>query len=403
MTETSLDKLAISGGSPVRTKPFPDWPIFGKEEEEMILEVVRSGKWGGTNRNKLPELERKFADLHQAAYAISTVNGTLGITVALQAAGVNPGDEVIMPPYTFIATATAALIFGAIPVFVDVEEDTLSLDPEKIEEAITSKTKAILPVHIAGAPANMTEINRIAKKHQLVVIEDAAQAVGAEWEHKRAGALGDLASFSFQSGKNITSGEGGMILSNNKEFAEKAWSLANVGRIPTGAWYQHERIGWNLRMSEFQAAILLAQLTRLEEQCQTREHNAALLNQYISHIDGVTPTGRDPRVTRHAYHMYMFRIEKGMTETVDKQDFIRKMNAEGIPVTGGYVSLNQNRAVINEMKKWLGKEKIYNCPVSETACEQEIIWLPQRVLLGTEEDMDDIARAIKKVMNSYRI
>lgn len=399
MGETAMHQLAIYGGTPVRTKPFPEWPIFGKEEEEQVLEVVRSRKWGGTNRNKLPELEKQFADLHEAKYAIPTVNGTLGITVALQAAGVQPGDEVIMPPYTFIATATAALMFGAIPVFVDVEEDTLSLDPTKIEEAITEKTKAIMPVHIAGAPANMQEINRIAKKHNLVIIEDAAQAVGAEWDHQRVGALGDLSSFSFQSGKNITSGEGGIILTNHTEFYEKAWSLANVGRIPKGAWYQHERIGWNLRMSEFQAAILLAQLTRLEQQFQLREHNANLLNQYLSEIAGVRPTGRNKRVNRHAYHMYMFRLEN--VEVVGKEDFIQKMNAEGIPVTGGYVSLNKNQAVLKETKKWLGEERIHSCPISEKACEKEIIWLPQRVLLGTDKDMEDIAVAIQKVMNSY--
>jgi dTDP-4-amino-4,6-dideoxygalactose transaminase len=401
MTETKMDKLAINGGIPVRTHPFPEWPIFGKEEEEVILEVVRSGKWGGTNRNKLPELEKKFAEMHHAAFAIPTVNGTLGITVALQAAGVKPGDEVIMPPYTFIATATAALMFGAIPVFVDVEEDTLSIDPSKIEQAITPKTKAIIPVHIAGAPANMPEIMRIAKKYHLAVIEDAAQAVGAEWEHQRVGAIGDLGSFSFQSGKNITSGEGGMILSNNKQFAENAWSLANVGRIPDGAWYQHERIGWNLRMTEFQAAILLAQLTRLEDQFRMRETKAQLLTENITEIDGLTPIRRDPRVNRHAYHMYMFRLDKEVLNTVDKHDFIKKMNAEGIPVTGGYISLNQNKAVIKETKEILGKDKTFSCPISESACDKEILWLPQRVLLGTEGDMDDIAKALKKVMSSY--
>ncbi len=401
MGESTMEMLAINGGNPVRTKPFPDWPVYGKAEEELLIEVVRSGKWGGTNRNKLPELEKRFAELHEAAYAIPTVNGTLGITVALQAAGVSPGDEVIMPPYTFIATATATLMFGAIPVFVDVLEETLSIDPEKIEEAITEKTKAIIPVHIAGAPANMTEINRIARKHNLVVIEDAAQAVGAEWENRRIGAIGDLGSFSFQSGKNITSGEGGMILSNNQEYAEKAWSLANVGRVQKGAWYQHERIGWNLRMTEFQAAILLGQLTRFEDQFQKREDNASLLNQYLREIEGVTPTGRDERVNRHDYHMYMVRLEHEVLNMIDKQDFINKINAEGIPVTGGYVSLNQNQAVINETKKWLGEERTYSCPISENACEKEILWLPQRILLGTEEDMEDIAKAIKKVMNSY--
>ncbi|KGX84565.1 DegT/DnrJ/EryC1/StrS family aminotransferase [Pontibacillus marinus] len=394
-------KLAIDGGTPVRKAPFPEWPIFGKEEEELIVEVLHSRKWGGSNRNKLPDLEGKFAKMHHSNYAISVVNGTLGITVALQAAGVQPGDEVIMPPYTFIATATAALMFGAIPVFVDVEEESLVIDPNKIEDAITERTKAIIPVHIAGASCNMPEINQIAKKHNLVVIEDAAQAVGTEWENKRVGALGDLGSFSFQSGKNITSGEGGMILTNNQQFAETAWSLSNVGRNKKGAWYQHERIGWNLRMTEFQAAIILGQLTRLEEQFQKRERNAYFLDQLLNDIDGIEPLPRDPRVNRHAYHMYMFRLSNEAVNQVKKNEFIERVNGEGIPVISGYVSLNQNEAVIQETAKWLGEERTYSCPISERASNDQVIWLQQRILLGDEKDMEDIAKAIRKVMSSY--
>lgn len=396
-----MKNLAFYGGNPVRTKPFPVWPIFGKEEEKRLLEVLHSGKWGGTNRRCLPELEKEFAEMHAARFAIPVTNGTLGLTVALQAAGVKPGDEVIMPPYTFIATATAALLFGAIPVFVDINEDTLLLDIEKAEEAITSKTKAIIPVHIAGAAANMPKINELAKKYGLAVIEDAAQAVGAEWEGKRVGALGDLGSFSFQSGKNITSGEGGMILTNDAKLAEHAWSLANVGRIPKGAWYQHERIGWNLRMTEFQAAILLGQLTRFEEQFVKREKNAQLLNEHLKNIDGLKPIKREAGVNRHAYHMYMFRIESGLNRSIPKEDLIQKINAEGIPVLSGYHSLNENEAVKNETKKWIGEDRIYHCPVSERVSANEVVWLQQSVLLGDEEDMNDIAKALNKVMASY--
>lgn len=398
-----MEKLAIDGGRPVRTQPFPAWPIFDEKEEQMILEVVRSGHWGGSNRNILPELENTFAQLHEAKYAIPVVNGTMGLTVALQAAGVEPGDEVIMPAYTFIATATAALIFGAIPVFVDVDRDTLAIDPEKVQSAITEKTKAIVPVHIAGASADMTRLKEIAQKHHLVIIEDAAQAVGAEWNNKRVGALGDLGSFSFQSGKNVTSGEGGLILTNNQKFAETAWSLTNVGRVPKGAWYQHERIGWNLRMTEFQAAILLAQLTRLEEQFERREKNAQRLNEFLADIEGIESVGRDDRVNRHAYHMYMFRIQDELVDTIDKQDFIDKLNAEGIPVISGYIPLNQNKAVILETKKWLGEEKVFSCPVCERASEKEILWLQQRILLGSEQDMEDIGTAIRKVVQSYNV
>src|SRR5690625_5000602 len=199
-----MTKLAIDGGEPARKEPFPKWPIYGKEEEEQVLDVVRSGKWGGTGavhsseyQEKLAEFIDKFKDFQGADYGVPVVNGTMAITVALIACGVKAGDEVIMPSYTFIATATAALIFGAVPVFVDVEEDTLLIDPEKVEAAITPKTKAIMAVHIGGAVANMTRLKEISEKHDLALVEDAAQVVGAQWEGKGAGTLGDLGTFSF--------------------------------------------------------------------------------------------------------------------------------------------------------------------------------------------------------------
>ncbi|MEF3308238.1 DegT/DnrJ/EryC1/StrS family aminotransferase [Paenibacillus sp. GYB004] len=396
-----MERLAINGGSPVRTTPFPVWPVFGEEEELYILEVVRSGKWGGTNRNKLPVFEEKFAAMHGAKHAVSVTNGTIGLTVALQAAGVKPGDEVIMPPYTFIATASAALLFGAIPVFVDVEPDTLLLDLDKVEAAITPRTKAIIAVHIAGAPVNMTRLNEIAAKHGLRIIEDAAQGVGAAWDGRPVGALGDFGSFSFQSGKNVTAGEGGIILTNDEELADIAWSLANVGRIRQGAWYQHERIGWNLRMTEFQAAILLAQLTRYDEQLQRRDRNAKLLTGLISEIGGFRTLKLDSRTTQHAHHLYMFGLTSEAADTIGKADFIRKVHAEGIPLLPGYVSLNCNRAVVAEIEKWTGEKRETSCPVSERFDEREGLWLHQNVLLGTEQDMHDIAQALGKVMNSY--
>ncbi|MDF2658795.1 MAG: aminotransferase DegT [Paenibacillus sp.] len=396
-----MERLAINGGSPVRTTPFPVWPVFGEEEELYILDVVRSGKWGGTNRNKLPVFEEKFAAMHGAKHAVSVTNGTIGLTVALQAAGVKPGDEVIMPPYTFIATASAALLFGAIPVFVDVEPDTLLLDLDKVEAAITPRTKAIIAVHIAGAPVNMTRLNEIAAKHGLRVIEDAAQGVGAAWDGRPVGALGDFGSFSFQSGKNVTAGEGGIILTNDEELADIAWSLANVGRIRQGAWYQHERVGWNLRMTEFQAAILLAQLTRYDEQLQRRDRNAKLLTGLISEIGGFRTLKLDSRTTQHAHHLYMFGLTSEAADTIGKADFIRKVNAEGIPLLPGYVSLNRNRAVVAEIEKWTGEKRETSCPVSERFDEREGLWLHQNVLLGTEQDMHDIAQALGKVMNSY--
>ncbi|NOU66514.1 aminotransferase class I/II-fold pyridoxal phosphate-dependent enzyme [Paenibacillus sp. LMG 31461] len=400
--------LAVEGGVPVRKEGFPAWPIYGQLEEQLVLDVIRSGKWGGTGivhspefTPKLPEMERRFADLHDATHAISVVNGTVAITVALQAAGVKPGDEVIVPPYTFIATAAAALAFGAIPVFVDIEEDTLLLDPDQVASAITSRTKAIIPVHLAGAPANMSRINEVAALHKLRVIEDAAQAVGASWEGRRVGAIGDLGTFSLQSSKNLNSGEGGIILTNNPELAEIAWSLCNVGRSRTGAWYQHDRIGQNYRMTELQAAIALAQMSRLEEQMLLRESNAKLLTALLGHIDGITVVKTDPRVTRHVNHLYMFKLDSAVTARIDKNDFIRKVNAEGIPISYGYVPLHRNEAIVNATRALTGEDRSSKCPVSERLSDKEVLWLSQNVLLADEQAMHDIAAAIRKVIESY--
>ncbi|MCU6713083.1 DegT/DnrJ/EryC1/StrS family aminotransferase [Paenibacillus sp. J5C_2022] len=396
-------QLAIDGGIPVRTKAFPQWPVYGEMEERLLLEVLHSGKWGGSTPDKLKRLEAKFAEIHDAAYAVSVINGTVGITVALQAAGVRAGDEVIMPPYTFIATATSSLLFGAIPVFADVEEDTLQLDPEKVEAAITPRTKAIVTVHIGGAPSNMTRLKEIADRHSLRLIEDSAQAVGAQWEGKGVGSLGDMGTFSFQSSKNVNSGEGGMILTNDKDLADMAWSLTNVGRIREGAWYQHEHIGWNLRMTEFQGAVLLGQLSRLEEQLAVRERNGVLLTELLSETEGIEVLRRDPRITRHAYHLYMFKLAPELADSVDKNDVIAKIAAEGIPVSAGYVSLHLNKAVLNEIERWTGSRPSYSCPISEKLSSKQSIWVHQNALLAEEADMHDIAAAVKKVVQSLTI
>ncbi|MFD0960961.1 DegT/DnrJ/EryC1/StrS family aminotransferase [Paenibacillus chungangensis] len=398
-----MNQLAIDGGTPIRTKAFPQWPVYGEMEERLLLEVLRSGKWGGSTPDKLKQLEAKFAEIHGAAYAVSVINGTVGITVALQAAGVRSGDEVIMPPYTFIATATSSLLFGAIPVFADVEEDTLQLDPEKVEAAITPRTKAIVTVHIGGASSNMTRLKEIADRHHLRLIEDSAQAVGAQWEGKGVGSLGDLGTFSFQSSKNVNSGEGGMILTNDKDLADMAWSLTNVGRIREGAWYQHEHIGWNLRMTEFQGAVLLGQLSRLDEQLAVRERNGGLLTELLSETEGIEVLRRDPRITRHAYHLYMFKLAPELAESVDKNDVIAKIAAEGIPVSAGYVSLNLNKAVLNEIERWTGSKPSYSCPISEKLSSKQAIWVHQNALLAEESDMHDIAAAVKKVVHSLKI
>lgn len=403
-----MNKLAVDGGTPVRNAGFKEWPIFDELEEKLLLEVLHSGKWGGTGgalvpdfQSKITQLEKQFAQYHDAKYAIACANGTVAITIALQAAGVRPGDEVIIPSYTFIATATAALAFGAIPVFADIEEETLLINPDVVEGLITSKTKAIIAVHIAGAPANLNRLKQIAGRHGLKLIEDAAQAVGASWEGTKIGAIGDIGTFSFQSSKNLNAGEGGMIVTNSDEVYQAAWSYTNVGRVLDGAWYQHERIGQNYRITEFQAAILLAQMTRLEDQIRIRKQNAVLLDTLLQQQKELITVRETPGTTCHAYHLYMLRLAPEFAARVDKDDFIRKLNAEGLPFSYGYIPLNKNEAIQQSIEAWTGKPRIDSCPVSERMSGKEVLWLSQTVLLSDEEAMSDISEGLRKVIASY--
>lgn len=402
-----MSKLAINGGEPIRKIPFPKWPVYGESEKKALEEVLQSGVWG-IGGSKVREFERKFANYHSAEYGICVVNGTAALEVALRASGIGPGDEVIVPAYTFLATASSILLINAVPIFVDVDPDTYCIDPKEIENAVTEKTKAIIPVHLAGHSADMDKIMEIAKENNLVVIEDCAQAHLAEWRGRKIGSIGDVGCFSFQSSKNMTSGEGGIIVTNDKDLAEKCWSYHNCGRTKGGPWYKHPLLGWNYRMTEFQAAILLAQLNRLERQNKTRNENALYLSAELSEIEGITPLKRDERVTKHAYHLYIFRYAKEKFSGVARDRFLEALNAEGIPCSEGYVPLYKE-GYLNEAMKcplscsyYSGKidyTKV-DCPVTEKACNEEAVWFTQNILLGTKEDMDTIVEAIQKVKNN---
>src|SRR5262245_40609396 len=236
------EKLAIFGGKPVRKKPFTRWPIFGKPEETRLLRVLRSGAWGRLHGNEVEHFEKAFAEAHGCKHGIAVVNGTVSLRIGLVAAGIRAEDEVIVPPYTFLSTATAVIEANAVPVFADISLDTFNLDPCAIERAITARTRAIIPVHFAGQPAEMDEIMAIAQKHKLIVLEDAAHAHGASYRNRPAGSIGHLGSFSFQSSKNMTAGEGGVITTNDDTLAEACRSIQNCGRVPGGIWYEHHVI-----------------------------------------------------------------------------------------------------------------------------------------------------------------
>lgn len=398
-----MDKLVIKGGNPTRVKPWPSWPIHGEKERKNLLEVLESGKWWyGEN---VREFEEKFAAFQDANFGITCTNGTAALETCLVALGVGKGDEVIVPPYTFIATASTVLKVNAIPIFADIELDTANIDPKDIERKITAKTKAIVPVHFAGLPCDMDALNEIAEKNDLCILEDACHSWGSRWKGKGTGALGDCGVFSFQMSKNITSGEGGIILTDNEDLADIARSYTNCGRGKDKPWYEHYRLGDNLRMTEFQAAILLAQLTRLKDQTIKREENASYLNEKLKGISGIALMREDERVTRRSYHIYMFRFieeEWGIT----RGKFLKALNAEGIPASGGYshpIYQNpffQSEEIKDLFSEWADYKDVY-CPNTEKFCS-ESVWLSHPVLLAGKEDMDDIEKAVRKVWKNRK-
>lgn len=398
-----MARLAINGGAPVRKKDFPLWPIVDKSDEENLLRALRSRRWG-LGGGMISKFEAKFAEFCDAKYAVAVPNGTAALEVALRGVGVKAGDEVIIPPYTFIATASAVLTVNAVPVFVDIEADTYLLDPDKIEAAITPRTAAIIPVHIAGLPCDMDRIMRIARKHKLAVIEDACQAHGAEWKGRPVGAIGNAGCFSFQSSKNLSSGEGGVCVTDDRRTHERMWSLHNCGRVPEGAFYEHHLLGWNMRMTEFQAALLLSQMRRLPAQMKRRDQNGAYLTELLNQIEGIKPQKWTKGTTRHAYHLYMFRYDKRAFRGVPRRRFIEALTAEGVGCSAGYVPLYRERIFVVDpaVDVFAGKvdySKV-RCPVCERACTEESVWLYQRLLLGSKRDMEDIAKAIGKIQEN---
>src|SRR5262245_25775254 len=280
-------RLAICGGSPTLQRDGFSKPAL-LEEESRLLDVLRSGVWGGYSE-AVREFEVRFGGYIGGKHCITVANGTVSLEVALRCEGIGPGDEVIVPPYTFMATASAVLQAGALPVFADIERDTLNIDPDRVEAAITPRTRAVIPVHFGGHAADMDRILDISRRHGLVVIEDAAHAHGGEHKGERLGGLGDWGSFSFQQSKNMTAGEGGCLITRDEQRAQQARSYCNQGRIPGGAWYDHHTLGTNLRLTGFQAAVLLAQLERLDAQTDERNHNAATLRKALLGMRGVEP------------------------------------------------------------------------------------------------------------------
>jgi perosamine synthetase len=408
---------AVLGGDPALSHPgWPNWPIWEPgTDEKRLLEVMRSGVW---SRDKVvDEFEHKWAELIGSQRCLAVVNGTNALNTSLAQFGIGWGDEVLVTSYTFIASVSCILFNGAIPVFVDVDPETFQMNPDKIEEKITPNTKAIIPVHILGLPCDMERIMAIAKKHNLIVVEDACQAWLAEINGKKVGTFGDAGCFSFQSSKNMAIGEGGAIVSDNNDFMDRCYSYHNygnpygstAGQISAGT----VMIGTKLRITEYQAAIGLAQMERLKDQTELRNENALYLKSLMKEIKGIIPHKLTPNVTKAAYHLFPFLYNKNEFKGLSRENFIKALNAEGVPCSGGYSELNKMPFLKNAFnskfyQKFYPKERLdydkyaeeNKCPMNEKLCKELAVWIPQNVLLGSKSDMENIANAIIKIRNN---
>jgi dTDP-4-amino-4,6-dideoxygalactose transaminase len=398
-----MTQLALRGGSPVRTTPFTAWPIYDDREARALQSVLESRNWGGypCPNDYAREFGKRFAEHHGAKYGVAVTNGTVSLELALGAAGIGAGDEVIVPAYTWEGTAAAVLFAGASPVFVDVDPDTYCLDARLIEAAITERTRAIIPVHLGFRFADMDAIMAIAEKHKLFVLEDCAHAHGSQWRGKGAGSIGHAGSFSFQTSKLMTAGEGGAVTTNDINLADQVIRLANCGRPPRRESIGEPALGHNYRMTEFQAAILLAQLERLTEQTELREVRAKRLEEGLQQIEGISLLPRDPRITRQASYHYVFRFHPEEFGGIHRNAFVAALNAEGVHCDGRFYEAVYLSSLFEfaaeKFPSWANSKREFDCPVAVRAGYEESVWLPHQIFLGSEQDVDDVLTAIQKI------
>ena len=405
----SIDQLAVAGGTPVRdlkARPWPTWPIATDEDIAAVADVLRSGKWNRWRSDRVEALEEALREFTGAAHVIALASGTAGLEVALKAAGVRPGDEVIVPAYTYIATATAVLQVGGVPVFADIIPETENVDPASMESLITERTRALLPVHVSGLPCDMAAIRDIAARHDLRVIEDTAQGIGGAWNGQRLGTIGDAGAYSFQASKNLPGGEAGAVVTNDPQIAERAFMLMHIN---------YEVLGWNYRLSAITAALILSQLERFPEQQARRQANAAFLREALAEIPGIAPTRADSFVTADGLHGLGVRFisEEFSTGTpVSREVFAKALRAEGIPCALGYGDPVHKLPLFQEAHQRMQD----HCPVAcnhpamermdyaklhlpnvERLCAHEALRFNQPLLLGAREDMQDIVDAVSKI------
>ena len=416
MNTLTRNKLALFGGDPLISPQFPAWPVFDQNEVQAVRAIAESGQWGA-DHPILSQLESNFAKFQGTRYALAVTNGSQTMEMILRALGIGPGDEVIVPAYTFVATATAVLMVGATPIVVDVQADTMTLDPEAFRTAITSRTRAVMTVHLAGVTGAIDEICQIAQSHNIEVIEDCAHAHGAEFKGRRTGGFGIAGSFSFQGGKVITSGEGGMITTNDEQLYQRCWSLREGGRQQQFfAQPDFSRLGSNYRMTAFQAAVTQIQLDRFADEVPRRLHNIQLLDQGLSQIEGITSQYRHPESASPGY-LYLFYYNPEAFNGLSRYLFVSALQAEGIPGgLSGYPPLYRTALFQDRAFSPAGlpvTDDFNGHPLPDYASmflpnveriSRDVVCLPHSVMLGEPEQMERIVDAICRIQNqSYKM
>ncbi len=415
-----MSELALLGGPQARRVPFPPYPVVGEAERRAVIEVLEEGRlstfiaspgehFGGGRR--IRQFEQEFAEFHGVRFAVAFNSGTAALHAAIVACGVEPGQEVIVPPYTFTSTATCALMQGAIPVFADVDDQTFCVDPKPLEPMISSLSRALIPVHLFGQPAPMDELREVARRYGLRVIEDCAQAPGATYKGKKVGTLGDCGVFSFQESKNLMTGEGGMLITDDPTLAEIARLVRNHGEavVPPGEVrsYKAEILGWNYRMTEVEAALGLVQLRQLGAQNRVRQRLAAHLTRALEGVAGIrVPAVRDG--CEHVYYVYPLLYEEAAWG-IPRSRFLEAVTAEGIPISGGYVRPLYLSPLYQERRAWAfrayqggARYDAGLCPVAEHLHGRAMLLTPVVRPPARERDMEDIAAAIRKVWEHRR-
>ena len=377
-------------------------PEITNEDKKAILSTLNQNLL--TDGPKLREFENKFAKFTGAKYAIGVSNATAALQLSLKAIGIGKGDEVIIPDLTFVASANAILFTGATPIIADIDKEDYNISIDSIKNSLTNKTKAIMPVHIAGGPADMDAILEIGKTHGIPIIEDAAQAHGAEWNGTKVGAIGLGGIFSFQTSKNMTAGEGGAIISNDDDFMDACFSYHNCGRVKGGEWYEHSHLGGNFRLNAMAASMLFPQIESLQQDMEIRDKNALMLDEAVHSINGIDRVKQENGTTRHAHHLYITKYDASAFNGIAREAFFKAMQAEGVYTYAGYTPLYREKLFITNADEypWL-KDRDYgslSMPNTELIADEQAVWLKQNHLLGSEEDTKDIINAFEKVTDA---